>query len=160
KSRPNACNALNLATGNPFSHHPKCVGGGRNGQPRDPAGVLATECPGGTACQAQAAGGAPLAPPPCNSVPLLSRSCTRDNGEAGMAVLLKGNVHVIAGPGFADIVNYPAGCSNSAGDSKPDSYGCNGIPCDDDDVVAGSYLVPYLLTTGTASTTIFDANMV
>jgi hypothetical protein len=76
-----------------------------------------------------------------------------------MATVLRGRLHTVAGPAFVDVTNYPAGCNNLTGDSKPDSYGCNGIPCDDDDLPTVTYTVPYLLTTGTASTTIFDANM-
>jgi hypothetical protein len=163
--RPGACNSANLGSVNSFAHFPKCVGGPRNGQPCNPAQPLADECgAAATACQSRGFyGNVTLAQPPCNSVPVLTRTAgTWDNGGAGLATVLRFDAHGEKDTGgtLIDSVNYGAGCANTAGDGKPDCWGCDATPCTEDDPPPYyTTTLPFFLTTGTASTTIFDANM-
>lgn len=100
--------------------------------------------------------------PPCNSALKFTHGVgTFSNGDVVLATKMEFLVHTTSGVGFTDVVNYPAGCSNSAGDTKPDTYGCDGLPCTSDDTnQATKATVPFLLTTGSASTTIFDSNAI
>ncbi len=163
-SRAAACNGADIGTANPFAHFPKCVGGARDKQPCDPSQALAGQCPGGTACQSLGSYGfLPLTAPPCNSVPVLTRTAgTWDNGGLGGETILRldSRLEKDSAGALIDSIDYGAGCANKAGDGYPDSSGCDAIPCTADDPPAqNTGTIPFLLTTGTASTTIFDANM-
>ena len=153
---PGACNTSTIGSANPNAHAPRCAGGSRNGKFCNPTLPLASECPGGVSCASRSPAfpGASLANP-CNSATYLTPAGAGfSDGDMVIATSIQFTLHEVT---IDNIIN----ATGVAGmDGIPDGFGVDGIPCTSDDTTPPQKAAQLALTTGTASATVFDANMV
>jgi hypothetical protein len=181
EARSGACNRTDLGENNPVSHAPRCIDPFLLGEPRvgrfcDPA-LAAIDCPVSLLCTSLESSFGLAIFSPCNGpVTAIPVPAAFAHGDMVLTTPLQFTFHrtgldvenfcnnvgncggslILAGVCFP----FPGDtCCNGMGDTIPDGYGCDGIPCTDDDVTPPKPPITVAWTTGTTSATVFDVNM-